>query len=182
MRVLSKDIIENIKQKSGLSFEQSKDYNQLSTLILTQTGRSIGCTTLKRLMGNIDDAREATEYTLNTIAQYLGADSWNSLIRQMTIESEMCYDDDSVYVRRLNLGQRIRVTYLNRIVVFEVINHSGSKALKVIDVKNGSLEKGDIAIVYRIRKGNVLEAERIIRGEDEWNYKTQGEITEICII
>ena len=182
MRVLDKVVIDNIKQKSGLSFEQSKDYNQLSTLILAKTGRSIGCTTLKRLMGNIDDAREATEYTLNTIAQYLGAESWNSFIRQMSIESEMCYDDDSVYVRQLNLGQKIRVTYLNRIVVFEVISHLGSKALKVIDVKNGSLEKEDIAIVYRIRKGYILEAERIIRGDDEWNYKTQGVITDINLI
>ena len=70
--ILSNSIIDDIKKKSGLLFDKAGDFDILSSVIGKETGRSIGVTTLKRLFNYIDDSRKASEYTLNTIALYLG--------------------------------------------------------------------------------------------------------------
>ena len=36
--------------------------------------------------------------------------------------------------------------------------------------------------MYRIRKGEILEAEHVIHGQMKGNYRTQGEIKEISLI
>ena len=69
-------IINDIKTKSGLKFDKTTDFSVLSTKIFKATGRTIGITTLKRLFNYIDDNRNTSNYTLNTIAIYLGYDSW----------------------------------------------------------------------------------------------------------
>lgn len=182
MKVLSDIVIREIHDKSKLKFEQAKDFNFLAQDIFDKTGRSIGVNTLKRLMGQIGDAREATKSTLNTIAAYLGADNWDDYNRRLTNESQIAFRDDTVYVNRLSPGQKVSVWYLNRYVVFEVERTCGGcNALRVINVNNGSLLTGDLAFVHSIRKGCVLEADRVVRGNDEWNYRTQGEVTEVKV-
>lgn len=182
MKVLSEIVIQEIRDKSKLTFEQAKDFNFLAQDILEKTGRSIGVNTLKRLMAHIGDAREATKPTLNTIAAYLGADNWDDYNRRLTNESQIAFRDDTVYVNRLSPGQKVSVWYLNRYVVFDVERVAdGHNALRVINVNNGSLLTGDLAFVYSIRKGCVLEADRVVRGNDVWNYRTKGEVTEVKV-
>ena len=74
--ILNNAIIEDIKEKSGLLFDKAGDFSILSSLIFKETGRNIGVTTLKRLFHYIQDDRKASEYTLNTIALYVGYKSW----------------------------------------------------------------------------------------------------------
>lgn len=182
MKVLSDIIIAEIKEKSGLRFEQAKDYAALAARMVERTGRSIGATTLKRLMGNVDDARKATDFTLNTIAQYLGYDSWADYNRRLDFDSQIDYADGSVYPDKLAVGNRLKVEYLNREVTFVVERVAHGNALRVVDCKNGSLMEGDLAFIHRIRKGHPLEAERVVRGDDEWNYRTRGEVTDILLL
>ena len=74
--ILNEEIIKQIKDKSGLLLDQAKDISVLADKIFADTGRNIGVTTLKRLFGTINDSRMTIEYTLNTIAMYLGYSSW----------------------------------------------------------------------------------------------------------
>ena len=74
--ILNNAIIEDVKEKSGLLFDKAGDFAILSSLIFKATGRSIGITTLKRLFYYINDDRKASEYTMNTIALYVGYKSW----------------------------------------------------------------------------------------------------------
>ena len=71
---------------------------------------------------------------------------------------------------------------MNRIVLFETIEFNGQNALKVITSENSSLLPEDILIVYRLQKGQILEAEDVIRGSQHGNYKTNGELTIIEIL
>ena len=93
--VLEESTIQEIKSKSGLEFNKVKDFVALSDLIMKTTGRSIGTTTLKRLMGNITDTRKANPYTLDTIAQYLGFTSWNAYSDQVSNDSLWNYPDQA---------------------------------------------------------------------------------------
>jgi hypothetical protein len=179
--VLESSIIEEIKSKSGLEFNKVKDFVALSDMIVKATGRCIGVTTLKRLMGNITDTRKANPYTLDTIARYLGFPSWNAYSDQVSNESLWNFPDDSIYIISLKVGQIIELQYLNRKLELIVVTYEGQKALKVVSSKNSSLCKDDILIVHHIRKGEVLEAEHVIRGSQKGNYKTHGAITSVQV-
>ncbi len=182
MKKLSKITIEEIKSKSGLSFDQVKDYTTLANMIQEKTGRHIGATTLKRLMGNIGDAREAVEYTLNTISIYLGFSDWSEYNSQHQKDSDWDYKDDTLYIDQQPVGLQFQVKYLNRVVCFEVILHEGKKLLKVLNAENSSLNTDDLVEINRIRIGEILEAQQVIRNTKKGNYRTKGEVTEIVIL
>ena len=180
--VFNKQIIEMLMKQSGLSFDKAKDFDILCTSIFNDTGRFIGVTTMKRLMGYISDERNTNEYTLNTIAIYLGFKSWSEISGILRINSEWNYEDDTYYIEDLNPGMRLRIKYLNRIVVFEVVIFKDIKALKVIDSINSSLKENDVLMLNELRKGEILEAKTVYRGKEIGNYRTNGELQEIVII
>lgn len=178
---LNKTTIEEIKQKSGLKFEMVKDFVAFGDMIFKDTGRRLGVTTLKRLLGNIEDERKPILYTLNTIALYLGYSSWQEYNSKKDFDSSYDFNDDSVYISQLHVGTKVRVSYLNRIVTFLVVPHEHIKALKVMTSENSSLKEGDIVILYRLKVGECIEATQVIRGNSIGNYKTKGEVTDIVV-
>lgn len=179
--IFSNTIIEQIKQKSGLSFDRAADFSSLAALISEDTKNTIGATTLKRLFGYIEDARETNQSTLNIIARYLGFTSWEEYINSFRMDSSWNDDSDTIWVANLTLGASIEVVYLNRSVSFEVVNTIEGKALRVVDAKNSSLRKDDIAYVDRLRKGERLEARKVCRGTASGSYRTNGEIRTLNV-
>ena len=180
--ILNKRIIEDIKNESGLLFDKAGDFALLASLIYKKTKRNIGVTTLKRLFCYINDDRKASEYTLNTIALYLGFSSWDEYTSLQKIESDWGFNDESIYIQALDPGTQITIKYLNRKVSFLVKELDGNNILEVSGVENGSLQVGDILHVHKIKKDSILEAESVIRGTSHGNYKTNGEINFIEII
>lgn len=173
--------IEQLKEKSGLSFDRASDFSTLATLIADETKHTIGVTTLKRLFGYIDDARETNQSTLNIIARYLGYKSWDLYVNSFRIDSTWNSDHDTIWTENLMVGTKIEVAYLNRCVCFEVIEQDGFKALKVESANNSSLKIGDIAFIDRLRKRECLEARKVIRGSVLGSYKTNGELKRITV-
>lgn len=86
--ILNSLIIDAIKKKSGLCFDKAKDYNILCDKIFSSTNRTIGVNTIKRLMGYILDDRKTNEYTLNTIAMYMGFQCWDDMYGAFRLDSE----------------------------------------------------------------------------------------------
>ncbi len=177
--VFNQLIINDLKQVSRLSFDQAKDYNVLAELITKKTGRPMGATTLKRLMGYLEDDRKANSFTLNTIALYLGFSSWQEMLEKRTIDSVWRFRDDAIYIHTLKEGSRLKVKYLDRCVCFVVDIFDGQKCLKVLSCENGSLLPGDLVITDHLRKGEIIQAEQIIRGDKIGNYRTKGEISHL---
>ncbi len=179
---LNNKIIDKLKQKSGLLFDKAGDFDLLSMYIYKETKRTIGVTTLKRLFNYINDDRKANEFTLNTIALYLGYENWETFIREVNVESIWGYDDDTVYIHALEPGTRLEVSYLNRVVVFVVATRDGQNVLRVEKAENSSLHIGDECEIYRLCKGSIIEAKRVYRGMNVGNYKTQGEVSSIKML
>ena len=180
--VLNNQIINRLKGKANLSFEKAKDFTILSSSIFEVTKRSIGVTTIKRLLGYIDDSRKTNEYTLNTIAIYLGYKNWEELCCSLRIDSDWNFEDDKVYVDDLEVGKEVCISYLDREVVFVVIDYKSMKALKVTKVLNSSLKKGDILLIQCLEIGKVLEAKEVYRDNLVGNYRTNSELSEIFIV
>lgn len=179
---LNSIIINLLKKKSGLLFDKAGDFEILGSLIFKETGRTIGVTTLKRLFNYINDDRKASEYTLNTIALYLGFIDWSDLTKKKNIDSIWGYDEDeTVYIHSLETGIHLDVSYLNRKVSFVVVKRNGENILKVEKTENSSLHVGDECEIYKISKGCIMEAKHVYRGDNIGNYKTQGEVTSIIL-
>jgi hypothetical protein len=179
--ILNKQIIDKLKEKSGLAFDKSKDFEYLCEAIYKKTGRTIGVTTMKRLLGYISDDRNTNEYTLNTIAVYLGYPSWGDLCFSIRIDSDWEYEDDTYYLDELPIDATLKVKYLNRDVCFKVVTYKGNNALQVITAKNSSLKEGDILIIDHLKAGEILEAKSVFRGKSLGNYRTNGELKEIVL-
>lgn len=158
--------------------EQAKDFDTLTICIFNSTKRRIGATTLKRLFGHIGDERNANAFTLNTIAQYLGYESWDSYL-SVSMNSEENFDDNSIYIDQLAIGQKVRITYLNRVVDFIVIASNGVKVLKVLFAQNSSLCKDDQLHIFRIKVGEILKAPSLVRNGRIGNYRTKGIVNKI---
>lgn len=180
--ILSLSTISDLKKKSGLCFERAKDFDILSSIIGKETKRHIGTTTLKRLFGYIKDERSANEYTLNTLALFLGFVSWEEYVRIRHYDSAYNFKDDALYIHKLAIGDTIDVKYIDREVRFSVIEFNGQNALKVEKTHNGSLMKDDILLLYKLCTGEIIHAEQLIRGNSIGNYKTHGEVSSIKII
>lgn len=180
--ILSLSTITDLRNKSGLCFERAKDFDILSSIIEKETKRHIGITTLKRLFGYIKDERSANEYTLNTLALFLGFVSWEEYVKIRHYDSVHNFMDNALYIHKLAIGDTIDVKYLDREVRFSVIDFKGQNALKVENAHNGSLMKDDILILYKLCKGEIIQAEQLIRRDRIGNYKTNGEVSSINII
>ncbi|MGL5893257.1 MAG: hypothetical protein ACRCZM_01400 [Bacteroidales bacterium] len=144
-----------------------------------ETSRSMGITTLKRLMGYIHDDRKTNEYTLNTLAIYLGAKKWKDYVESNNVNSEWQFEDNSIHIDSLQLNVCLLVKYLDREVLFQVNLFEDKKVLKVILTKNSSLNKGDILFVERVKKGEIIVASKVIRGSNIGNYRTNSEVTDV---
>ena len=179
--VLNNQIIDRLKEKSNLSLDKAKDFTVLSASILDETNRYMGVTTIKRLLGYINDCRKTNEYTLNTIAIYLGCKSWNELCNSLRIDSDWIFEDERVYVSDLEIGKLVSVIYWNRKVTFEVVEFKGNKALKVTKVLNSSLKVNDILIIDCLEVGKILEAKEVYRDSLVGNYRTNNELSVINI-
>lgn len=179
--ILSLSTIRDLRKKSGLCFERANDFDILSSIIGKETKRHIGITTLKRLFGYIKDERSANEYTLNTLALYLGFETWEAYVKVRHCDSVYNFIDDALYIHKLTIGDIVDVKYLDREVRFSVVDFKGQNALKVENTHNGSLMKDDILLLYKLCKGEIIQAEQLIRGNSIGNYKTHGEISSINI-
>ena len=169
--ILSNIVIDDLKDKSGLLFDQAKDFDMLAKLILDVTQRSIGVTTLKRLMGYIDDDHRTNSYTLNTIALYLGFSTWDDYLLARSVDSIWGFQDSAVYIHELELDSEVLVKYMDRTVKFKVVEHKEKKALMVIEA--------DLLYIHKIEKGKRLEAGKVFRGDLIGNYKTSSELTAV---
>ncbi|MCM1139397.1 MAG: hypothetical protein NC453_12575 [Muribaculum sp.] len=179
--IFSNKTIEQLREKSGLNFDRASDFSSLAALIANDTKHTIGVTTLKRLFGYIEDTRVTNQSTLNIIAQYLGYKSWEVYANSFRIDSDWNDDHETIWIENLMTGTKIEVAYLNRYVCFEVLEYDGFKALKVTSANNSSLKIGDIAFIDRLRKGERLEARKVIRGTVLGSYKTNGELKRITV-
>lgn len=160
--ILPEEIIELLREKSGLALHAPNDCKPLIQVIYAQTGEMLGLSTVKRLLGIFADTRSPRKSTLDIIARYLGATDWDTLLL------DKCGNDSGFApslrhfdVSALAEGVRLRICYHpNRIlelihlqgVEFEVQSYNGSK-----------LQVGDHLLIYEIVCGFPLFVKDVLR-------------------
>lgn len=173
--VLSEEIINLLRQKSGLQLTGSYDCVPLLQAIYAETQKMLGLSTLKRLLGFYTDSRNPHQSTLDIIAQYLGYRNWEYLEkRQAPYESFFASDLQHVDVSSLAEGAIVTICYhpSRRLV----LRHLQGVECEVVKCVGSKLHIGDTVQIFEIVPGFPLLVKNVERkGKQLGAYATARE-------
>lgn len=171
--MLPLSVIEQIKQKSGMAFENAKDYEVLSESL--PASDRLGVNTLKRLMGYVKEPITARKTTLDAVAHYLGQPSWETLLGLQPSDSD--WTEKAVCADEIRDGAIVELQWLpDREIKLLCI---GENRFRVMESHNARLFVGDDVTVRYFRLDYPLEVGNIIRN-GEVMCDERGE--ELCYI
>lgn len=156
-----------------------RDFEFLSMHIQNRTGAYLSVNTLRRLWESDKHNITPRRYTLDTIANYAGYNSYAAFMEGMTGE-EKCGSgflvNDYLVSSTLQKGWHIQITWEpGRQIIAEYI---GCEMFKVIESINSKLSKGDTFQADIITQGEPLYMNRLIHeGGEPTRYfcgKTNG--------
>jgi hypothetical protein len=171
--MLPLSIIEQIKQRSGMRFENPKDFEVLSASLPYHD--RLGVNTLKRLMGYAKAPIEPRKTTLDALAHYLGHDSWEALMGIQPSDSD--WTEKAVYADEVNEGTTVEIHWLpDRKLRLQCI---GENRFLVIESLNGRLQVNDEVSIQQFRVDYPLEMAHIVR---DGNALCDDKGVELCYI
>lgn len=86
------EILRRIRAMVGLDMSRSADYDVLSQAIRDRTKENLGVNTLKRLFGFKTDKVVPRLSTMDIIAQYLGYEDYETLIKELGEDAYKTYN------------------------------------------------------------------------------------------
>ncbi|MDI1355806.1 MAG: hypothetical protein PSX36_12865 [bacterium] len=76
----AKELKKRIEKVYGQEVKYARDCDPLAIEISQSTGGTVSASTVKRLLGFVKTSSKPSQYTLDTIAIYLGFSDWNKLV------------------------------------------------------------------------------------------------------
>lgn len=174
-------IIQLLKCKSGSDLRQPSDCVFLSLDIESKTGVRVGATTLKRLLGFVQDERSPHTSTLDTIALYLGYAHWDELAKiEDNGNSDFAAADDEIRSADLKPGVNVEIAYLpDRKVTFK---YYGDCRYQVIDSENSKLQKDDEVEILNFVLHHPLLVINVWRRGESLGQFTAGRVSGLSSI
>ena len=168
-------IVEMLGRKLGNRLRQAADCDRLALDTYSITGERLGSTTLKRLLGFVDDERKTYVSTLDSIANYLGYNSWQELEKvEDTGNSDFAYISEEIVSSRLDIGDIITLSYLpDRHLGIKYVGNSQYLVTKSIESK---LKKSDIITVGSKLPNYPLHVSKVIRNGENLGEFVAGKI------
>lgn len=158
--MLSLPIIAMIKKKSGLDFENAKDFEVLSESF--PPGDRLGVNTLKRLMGYAKSPIAPRKATLDAVAHYLDSPSWEALTGIQPVESD--WIEKAFFADEIREGTTVEASWFpNRHLVLLCI---GENRFLVTQSINGKLQVGDELTIISFRLQYPLQVLQVMRNGD----------------
>lgn len=158
--MLSLSIIEGIKQKSGLDFSNPKDFEVLSASFPIKD--RLGVNTLKRLLGYAKSPIEPRKTTLDAVAHYLDAPSWEALTGIQPVESD--WVEKAFFADEIREGSFVEASWFpDRHLVLQCI---GENRFLVTQSLNGKLQPNDEVVIQSFRLQYPLQVLQVVRNGD----------------
>ena len=170
-----------IEQRFGREIRYPADVEALHYDVLASTGENISVNTLKRLLGMVTDVKQARQFTLDTIAHYVGHESWEAMVQFARERGNSAFEDvESVDVSSLKEGDVIELTYAPDRMV-RMRHCKGEECVVTVSV-NSKLCKGDVVDVSHLVLGYTLYAKNVTRNGNSMGCFTAGKIGGISSI
>ena len=150
-------IIEMIRKKSGLDFNNAKDFEVLSESF--PPSDRLGVNTLKRLMGYAKSPIAPRKTTLDALAHYLDAPSWEAIIGIQPTESD--WVEKAFFADEIREGSFVEASWFpDRHLVLQCI---GENRFRVTQSLNGKLQPNDEVVIHSFRLQYPLQVLQVVR-------------------
>lgn len=137
-----KELIKLVETKLGRPLAAPVDFSLLSLEIEKTLNETISISTIKRLVGYVNDEHKPSVTTLNLLSRYVGYNNWGSLQLHLDDTTSGSLNEDIIQSSCLCAGDELEMEWLpNRYChvkfmgnnLFEVIEVRGSKHLQAGD-------------------------------------------------
>lgn len=168
------EILKRLRDKVGLQMTRSADFDVLSQAIRDKTNENLGINTLKRLFGFKTDKVVPRLSTMDIIAQYLGSEDYESLIKELGEDADISLFTpiDCIEVQDLEKGSQIRIAYdPNRVFLLTYVGDFNFIVNEVEGSRN--IRKGDVLTITQLAVGHRFVVAHVIRnGADLGTYES----------
>ncbi len=151
--------------KLGRSLVTPYDFNVLTTAVQKKTGTSISRSTIKRLVGYVNDKHHPSPTTLNNLARYVGYRDWAAFLARTSEPTSGSLGDEVVQTACLTPGDRLQLEWLpDRRCT---LRYDGNQRFTVEAVEGShSLATGDTLDIIVFSLGQPLMATNHRHGTD----------------
>ena len=149
------EILKRVREKIGLGMTRSADFEVLSQSIKDNTNENLGVNTLKRLFGFKTDKVVPRLSTMDVIAQYLGSEDYESLIKELGEDADISIFTpiDCLEVQDIEKGTQVRIAYDPNRVFF--LTYIGDFRFIVNEVEGSrNIHKGDLLTITQLAVGH----------------------------
>ncbi len=158
------EILKRVRETVGLGMTRSADFEVLSQAIKDRTNENLGVNTLKRLFGFKTERVVPRLSTMDVIAQYLGCENYESLIKELGEDADISIFTpiDSLEVQDLERGTQVRISYEPNRVFF--LTYIGDFNFIVNEVEGShNIRKGDLLTITQLAVGHRFVVAHVIR-------------------
>ena len=152
-----------IEQAVGREMKTPRDFDWLSGLIDGRISVRLSPTTLKRTWGYLLNPAHPSVWTLDSLAQFAGYQSFESYASADSSEVQSNFiEKERIDADRLAEGCQLRIVWLpNRELLVE---HQGRGHFVVVSAKNTKLSVGDTFSCHLMIQGEPLYLDKVIHG------------------
>lgn len=142
------------------------------------TGERLGVTTIKRVLGFVEDNASHRMATLDIIARYLGYENYDYLMDSFNSETSSGFTAATMISQEsIEIGQRIRLEYRPSKAL--EIEKTADSTFKVLNLQGCSLKQGDSLIISTIVKDYPLYISDVIRDGNSLGSYVCGKVSGI---
>ena len=154
-----------VELKLGRSLATPYDFDMLTATVKKETGTSISRSTVKRLVGYVNDKHKPSPTTLNILSRFVGYRDWSAFISRASDPTSGSLSDELVQTAQLTVGDRLELEWLPDRQC--TLRYTGGHTFEVEQVTGShSLAAGDLLDVMVFCLGQPLQATNHRHGDD----------------
>ena len=141
-------LVTEIEKMVGRRMQTPRDFIDLSVKIQERTHDYLSATTLKRIWGYFESSAKPRQFTLDTLARFLGYRDFHYFTEEASDEEEQSnlIIGNRISCDDLHVGDLLKVTWMpNRVCV---IKYLGKGQFEVVEAQHTKLSVGDTFICH----------------------------------
>ena len=151
------ELLRQVQNKLGRSLTTPSDFDALTLDVTQTTGERLSMSTVKRLVGYVNDNHAPSHHTLSILSRYVGCRDWNDFVQRVndTTSGSLCAQ--LVQVDKLVPGDEVELEWLPHRHCR--LRYTGSHRFEVVAVEGSShLSVGDTLSAMLFVQGQPLMA------------------------
>lgn len=152
-----KELLRQVQNKLGRSLATPSDFDALLLAVMQTTGERMSISTIKRLVGYVNDSHEPSNATLSVLARYVGYRDWTDFTMQGEDPTSGSLSQEIVQSDHLHAGDEVEMQWRpNR---YCRLKYLGNKRFEVMEVRGSKrLSEGDTLDVMLFALGQPMMA------------------------